>query len=164
MWVSQHSHCPVLVVRQHSAVADSAPIVVGTDATEVSAAALEYAFSQASFQHRPLTVIHCYDEVFEGGYGLTGAPDEDLEGLPEERLAIGEAVAGLQEKYVDVNVTTHLFKGPAAPTLVRASESAAMVVVGSRQRPRAAALFFGAVSRSVVEHSRCSVAVVPPSS
>jgi nucleotide-binding universal stress UspA family protein len=162
LWVSQHSHCPALVVRPDATVDDSAPIVVGTDATDVSAAALEYAFSQASLQRRPLSVLHCYDEVFRGGYGLTGAPDEDLEALPEERLAIGEAVAGLQEKYVDVDVTTHLLKGPAATTLVRASEGASLLVVGSRQRPRAAALVFGAVSRSVVEHARCTVAVVPP--
>jgi nucleotide-binding universal stress UspA family protein len=164
MWVSQHSHCPTVVIRQDQPTDASAPIVVGTDGTEVSAAALEFAFSQASFQQRPLTVVHCYDEVFQGGYGLTGAPDEELEGLPEERLAIGESIAGLREKYVDVEATTRLLKGPATSTLVHASEQAAMVVVGSRQRTRAAALFLGATSRGVVEHARCSVAVVPTSS
>jgi nucleotide-binding universal stress UspA family protein len=164
LWVSQHSDCPTVVVRTGQAPSPKAPIVVGTDDTEASAPALEYAFVQASFQHRRLVVVHCFAEPFQGGYGLTGLPDEDLEGLPEERLFLAESIAGLREKYPDVEVTTEIHAGRAAEFLVGASENAALLVVGSRKRPRAAALFFGAVSRSVVEHARCTVAVVPPTS
>ena len=162
LWVSQHSHCPTVVVRTDATDAPDAPIVVGTDGTAASSHALDYAFGQASFQHRRLVVVHCFNESFQGGYGLTGLPDEDLDALPEERLSVAESIAGLGEKYPDVEVTTELHRGPAAEYLVRASDRAAMLVVGSRKRPRAAVLFFGAVSRSVVEHARCTVAVVPP--
>ena len=88
LWVSQHAHCPVLVVRPSHGEHPSR-IIVGTDATEVSADALDFAFAQASLRSLPLTVAHCFDDTFAGGYGLTGVPDEDLEGLPDERLAIG---------------------------------------------------------------------------
>ena len=57
-------------------------IIVGTDATEVSADALDFAFAQASLRNLPLTVVHCFDDTFAGGYGLTGVPDEDLEDSP----------------------------------------------------------------------------------
>ncbi|RYP82685.1 universal stress protein [Nocardioides guangzhouensis] len=163
LWLSQHSPCPTLVVRPREEGDPAAPVVVGTDATDTSAAALEFAFAQASFQGRPLVVVHCFDEHFQGGYGLTSIPDEDLEGLPTERLAIAEATAGLREKYPDVDVRIELGRGPAGPYLVRASEHAELLVVGSKQLSSFAALVLGAVSRSVVEHAACSVAVVPVS-
>jgi nucleotide-binding universal stress UspA family protein len=161
LWLSQHAPCPTLVVRPREVADPAAPVVVGTDATEVSAGALEFAFAQASFQARPLVVVHCFDEYFQGGYGLQSVPDEDLEGLPRERLAIGEAIAGLREKYPDVAVRVDLGRGPAGPYLVRASEGAELLVVGSKQLSAFAALVLGAVSRSAVEHASCSVAVVP---
>jgi nucleotide-binding universal stress UspA family protein len=163
LWVSQHAHCTTIVVRPDAAEDAAAPIVVGTDTTEVSAHALPFAFEQASFRGRPLVVAHSFDEQFQGGYGVTNIPDEDLEGLDEERRAISESIAGLREKFVDVDVTTHLGRGPAAGFLVHASERAEMLVVGSRQRSAAATIWSGAVSRNVVEHARCTVAVVPSS-
>jgi nucleotide-binding universal stress UspA family protein len=160
LWVSQHAHSPVLVVRPSHGEHPSR-IIVGTDATDVSADALDFAFAQASLRNLPLTVVHCFDDTFAGGYGLTGVPDEDLEGLPGERLAIAESVAGLREKYVDVQVDFELGRGPAAAYLTHASERATLLVVGSRHRSTPGALLFGAVSRAVVEHASCSVAVVP---
>lgn len=162
-WLSQHAPCPTLVVRPRQESDPLAPVVVGTDATGTSVAALEFAFTQASFEGRPLVVVHCFDEHFQGGYGLTSIPDEDLEGLPDERLAIAEAIAGLREKYPDVEARIELGRGPAGPYLVRASERAALLVVGSKQLSSLAALVLGAVSRTAVEHAACSVAVVPAS-
>lgn len=160
LWVSQHAACPTLVVRPPTG-ADDAPIIVGTDGTEVSGDAVEFAFAHASMRRSPLLVVHCFDDSYRGGYGLTGAPDEDLEGLPEERRALLESIAGLREKYVDVQANFELARGPAASYLTHASERAGMVVVGSRQRSAASAFFSGAVSRPVVEHAKCTVAVVP---
>ena len=45
---------------------------------------------------------------------------EDLDALPEERLSVAESIAGLGEKYPDVEVTTELHRSPAAEYLVRA--------------------------------------------
>jgi nucleotide-binding universal stress UspA family protein len=130
-------------------------VVVGVDD------ALEFAFAQASERRTPLVVVHCFDDNYLGGYGLTGVPDEDLEGLPGERLAIAESIAGLREKCVDVDVDFQLGRGSAASYLTHASERARMMVVGSHQRSAAAAFFAGTVSRPVVEHAKCTVAVVP---
>ncbi len=162
-WISRHAPCPVVVVRPASPERAQQRIVVGADGTAVSAAALEFAFAQASLRALPLTVAHCFSEPFAGGYGLTGLPDEDLEGLPSERLAVAESVAGLKEKYVDVEVDVQLGRGPATAYLTRASEDASLVVVGSRRRTGVASVVSRSVSRTVVEHAACTVAVVPSS-
>lgn len=161
-WASRHLQTPVVVVRPDSSEEQAHQrIVVGTDASAVSAAALELAFTQASLRRLPLTVVHCFADTFEGGYGLTGLPDEDLEGLPDERLALAESVAGLREKYVDVTVDFELGRGSAARYLTLAANHASLVVVGSRQRSAAASVVSRSVSRHVVEHAACIVAVVP---
>ena len=158
-WVAQHATCPTIVVRPDSAT--DAPVLLGTDATEVSTSATEFAFAQAVVRRSPLVIAHCFDEYFQGGYGLTGVPDEDLEGLPERRLAVSESIAGLREKYPDVAVDLRLGRGSPAAYLIREAQDAGLVVLGSRRRSDAAAFLVGSVSRSVVEHAPCSVAVVP---
>ena len=65
---------------------------------------------------------------------------------------------------MDVDVDFELGRGPAARYLSNASERAQMVVVGSHQRSAAAAFFSSTVSRPVVEHATCTVAVVPAQS
>ena len=161
LWVSQHAECPTVVVRPGAVDDATAPILVGTDTSEVSANALDFAFAQASFQGRRLVVIHCFDEYYERGYSLVTVSEEAMEGLPDQRLAVSESLAGLREKYPDVEVHLEFGRGPAGPYLVRASKDADLLVVGSRQLSRLAALVAGTVSRGTVEHAACSVAVVP---
>lgn len=161
-WISRHAQAPVVVIRPVGTPEEThRRVVVATDATAVSSAALEFAFAQASLRRVPLSVVHCFNESFVGGYGVSSTPDEDLEGLPDERLALAESVAGLREKYVDVTVDFELGRGPAARYLTLASDHAAMVVVGSRRRSAAASVVSRSVSRHVVEHAACTVAVVP---
>ena len=150
-WVSTRAVSPTLVVRQTAGQhKQPARVMVGADANQVSASATEFAFEQASLRGQPLTLVHCFDE--------TGAADDDD---AEERLAVAESMAGLCEKYVDVQVDVELGRGSAAVYLAQASERASLLVVGSRFRSASAAMLFGAVSRAVVEHATCSVAVVP---
>lgn len=160
LWLTQHSRCPVLVVRP-PASPEAARVVVGVDGSEASLGAVEFAFSQASMQGVPLTVVHCFTTTFRGGYGLTGQADEDLDNLQGEWLAIAESVAGLREKYPDVDAAFELKQGYAPALLVDSSRQASLVVVGSRHLSAARVVFGGSVSRPVVEHAHCSVAVIP---
>jgi nucleotide-binding universal stress UspA family protein len=84
----------------------------------------------------------------------------ELEDAHERGFA--ETMAGYLEKYPDVPVATRMVDGSAVPALVRESETAAHVVVGSRSRGRVAR-HFGSVGRAVVEHAHCPVTVVRPS-
>ena len=73
---------------------------------------------------------------------------------------MAESLAGLAEKYPDVDVTTHQAEEDPRRALDEASRYADLLVVGSRGRGAARSAVLGSVSRHVVEHAHCPVVVV----
>ncbi|QNN51189.1 universal stress protein [Nocardioides mesophilus] len=153
--------CPVVVVRPIMARHEDSPyfgsVVVGVDATDLSQAALEQAFDLASTEGRALVVMHAW------GPGLVmyhQPPEIETFAGEEHHLALAEALAGYAERYPDVAVTEYHTQQEPGRELVRISEDAYLVVVGSRGRSEARSVIFGSVSRYVVEHARCPVMVV----
>lgn len=152
--VARHASCPVVVARRpyHR---DADRIVVGVDGSSGSRKALEFAFDHASRKAAPVTAIHAWRNVGPG-YGGEGLVEE----IRAAERILSEALAGFSDRYPDVKVTTEAI--PIAPqrVLADASQSAAMVVVGSRGLGAFAGLLLGSVSQSVLHHAQCTVAVV----
>jgi nucleotide-binding universal stress UspA family protein len=160
--VVAHAPCPVVVVRPlpDSETPDDLPVVVGADGTSDSAGALTFGFELASEQHRPLEVVHAVGETW-----LFPAPDlldtDAVEAaMVDWQVLVAESVAGYAEKFPDVAVTTRVVTGSAAQALVSSSRRASTVVLGARGRSAVRRRLLGSVSRSVVEHAHCTVAVV----
>ena len=84
-----------------------------------------------------------------------------VDAIEEHTRMLAESLAGYEEKYPDVSVERRLPDGSPLDTLVELSETAAVVVVGSRGRTGLHALG-GSVSRAVVEHAHCTVVVARP--
>jgi nucleotide-binding universal stress UspA family protein len=151
--------CPVVVVRAVDAVDGSLPVVVGVDGTADSTSALTFGFELAAEQRRPLEVVHATGESW-----LFPVPDTgsvmDADVTADWQVLLAESVAGYGEKFPDVVCTTRLLQGSAAGALVAASGHASTVVVGARGRSALARRLLGSVSRSIVEHAHCTVAVV----
>jgi nucleotide-binding universal stress UspA family protein len=80
----------------------------------------------------------------------------------DELRAMAETVAGLGEKYPDVQVEQRLRQGRPAKVLADASRGAALVVVGSRGHGGFASMLLGSTSRSLLHHAQCPVLVVRP--
>jgi nucleotide-binding universal stress UspA family protein len=76
---------------------------------------------------------------------------------------LDEAVASVAAAHPGgpVAVTGELVRGEAGPTLLRAAEGSAMLVVGARGRRGLMALLLGSVSTNVVSHATVPVVVVP---
>ncbi|KWX01121.1 hypothetical protein TH66_06205 [Carbonactinospora thermoautotrophica] len=157
--------CPVIVVRE-TGNPDAEGVVVGVDGSELSEAALEFAFRAASLRGTPLTVIHAWQTPVLAAYaGMPSlwVPEFDEQAFAEEaQLALAESLAGWREKYPDVAVTPELVRAHAADALVHASRNAQLVVVGSRGRGGFRGLLLGSVSQHVLHHAHCPVAVVRP--
>jgi nucleotide-binding universal stress UspA family protein len=159
--VAAHAQCPVVVVRpsDRDDDRDLGRVVVGVDGSAASASAVDFAFDLASMDGRDLEAVHCWptDETFSD----PASYQQRLDQLDAHERLLTEALAGYAEKFPDVVVSKHLLDvGPVAG-LVERSESAAVVVVGSRGRSGVKALV-GSVSRSVIEHAHCTVVVVRP--
>jgi nucleotide-binding universal stress UspA family protein len=158
--LAAHAPCAVVVVRPAAEDDDRRPVVVGADGTVDSHDALTFAFELASEQHRALEVVHAIGEAW-----LFPAPDASVLQMGEEvlsdwKLLLAESVAGYAEKFPDVTFTSRVVQGSAAAALVAAGDHASTVVVGARGRSAMAKRLLGSVSRSVVEHAPCTVAVV----
>jgi nucleotide-binding universal stress UspA family protein len=127
------------------------PIIVGTDGTEWSTAAVRWAAREASRRGSPLRVTYAHDGERPGG----GHHDQD----PAE----GVAAAGVQvarEVAPELTIEADPVAGHAAAQLLADAAPGAVIVVGSRGRGGFASLLLGSVSQRVATHAPCSVVVV----
>jgi nucleotide-binding universal stress UspA family protein len=157
--VAAHAHSPVVVVRE--AAGDRRDVVVGVDGSEVSVAAIGYAFEQAAWRSGTLVAVHAWRWPVSTGPGdIAPLVYDPLDVTAEAERMLAEAVAGWHEKFPDVRVERRLVHGPAAPALVGASAHAELTVVGSRGRGGFGGLLLGSVSHQVLHHALSPVAVV----
>lgn len=160
--VAAHAKCPAVVVRPRGE--DAGGIVVGVDGSPHSLKALRWAFEQASQDAQPLRVLHTWE--IPPTWSMVEVPSYVPEVLIHdygnaELRKTSEALAGFREEYPDVAVRQEVMKGSPVKALVKASESATMLVVGSRGLGGFKGLLLGSVSHAVVHKASCTVAVVP---
>jgi len=149
--LSNSAPCPVVVV--HEDAPRPPRIVVGSDGTAASAAAVEFGFAQASLRGVPLTVIHAVSI-------LEPRPEEWVSAEAAAPAWLSESVAGLREKYIDVDVELQVVEGPTMVELTEASLTADLVVLGAHHHRGPATLSLTSVRRSLLDHGHCSIAVV----
>lgn len=139
-------------------------IVVGVDGSKSSARALQWAVKQAVAEHRALTLVH-------SAYAVTPAfTDAAIVDVAEARAALdaagqrvlGEARATVELTGPDLEVLEVLALAHPRDVLLQLSETAAMVVVGSRGRGSVRSLLLGSVSVALVRQARCPVVVIRP--
>jgi nucleotide-binding universal stress UspA family protein len=139
-------------------------IVVGIDGSKASNRALHWATDRAVAEHRALTLAHLIPAsapAYLGPGMVTVAEARDvLEGSGHAMLEA--ARTAVSEHAADVVVHEVLEYADPADFLVRSSESAAMVVVGSRGRGPIRSKLLGSVSVRLVRQAHCPVVVVRP--
>jgi nucleotide-binding universal stress UspA family protein len=157
--LGRHAPCPVVVVRErHDSQARR--IVVGSDYSEGSDRALEFAFDAAERTGAPLTVIHGWQHSTAGRAGLylplstTVAQEIDT-----RRAELRDSLAGWIEKHPGVAVEWEAIPLHPIRVLSDASEHAALVVVGSRGHGAFMGMLLGSVSLGVLHQARCPVAI-----
>ncbi|HEU0213620.1 MAG TPA: universal stress protein [Jiangellaceae bacterium] len=160
--VTAHAPCPVLVARipqlgEPTGGPDAGRVVVGVDGSAASAAAVGFAFEEASRRSLGVTAVHAWQDE----------PDAwmvDVRDLGEyDRAAarvLAESLAGWTEKYPDVEVISRRIQRRAVQALIDASAGAVLLVVGSHGKGRFAGMLLGSVSQAVLRHASVPVAVV----
>jgi nucleotide-binding universal stress UspA family protein len=152
-----HSSCPVAVIRPEPAPSDSdAPVLLGIDGSPASEAATTLAFDEASRRGVGLVALHAWSDV--AVFPVLGMDWHEYESQGHEIL--GERLAGWQEEYPDVHVQRRLVCDQPARWLIRESQHAQLVVVGSRGRGGFASTWLGSVSSAVAQSADIPVLVV----
>ncbi|MEV0492607.1 universal stress protein [Streptomyces atratus] len=159
--------CPVVVIHgargDEDAVdpAETFPdVVAGVAADESSEAVLDFAFEAAAT--RPgarLRIVHGWTMVSSM---LSGGPvfDRDAAAGAAERT-LAELTAGRREKYPQVELVQEPVHGSASRTLVTASATAALTVIGRRKGGEALGFGLSPVAQTTLTHALGPVAVVP---
>ncbi|GGY86921.1 universal stress protein [Streptomyces nitrosporeus] len=161
------AECPVVVVHSGRTDEDEAEaaetfpdIAVGVAADESSEAVLEFAFEAAAA--RPgsrLRIVHGWT-MFSSI--LAGGPFVDRKAAAEvAERTLAELTAGWTGKYPGVEVVREPVNGSASRTLVTASATAALTVVGRRKGGESLGLGLSPVAQTTVTHALGPVAVVP---
>jgi nucleotide-binding universal stress UspA family protein len=162
--LSAHGHCPIVVIRSSTvdgSPAGSGPVVVGVDGSELSDAALTFAFEAAATRAVPLVVLHTWLDVTMTG-SWTALPwmvDWDLVQAEEEK-ALAEHIAGWCDKYSHVEVRPTVVRGRPDRVLLEHGAGAQLIVVGCRGRGALMGVGLGSVSQTLLHHAECPVAVV----
>ncbi|WP_169982543.1 universal stress protein [Microbispora sp. H10836] len=153
--IAGHVAVPVVVVRP--VPPEAAEIVAGFDCTETSGAALAYAFEEARLRGQRMRIVCAWEPPVP--YGAAIAMDLDEMRRAAEEYARGE-LRSWQGAYADVKTELDMVRGHPVSALVEASSRAVLLVVGSHGRNAFTAAVLGSVSRALLAHAHCPVAVV----
>jgi nucleotide-binding universal stress UspA family protein len=153
-----YAHCPVAVIHSDEGAppASNAPVLVGIDGSPASEAATALAFDEASRRGVGLIALHVWSDV--GVFPILGMNWHDRENEGQEILA--ERLAGFQERYPDVHVERKLFCDKPSQWLLKESEGAQLVVVGSHGRGGFPGMSLGSVSSAMAQSAKVPVIVV----
>ncbi len=163
--VIRHATCPVIVVPGEAGLPHGdrlGSVTVGVDGSASSDVALRWAFELAANGGAgELRVVHAWEtspgiymevpEVPTGRYEQRGRNtlDHAVQRLAEETGGLGQ-----------LPITKILSSDVSRVALTEASRSTDLLVIGSHGHGVVARMLLGSISRSVVEHAQCAVAVI----
>ncbi|MEW1812138.1 universal stress protein [Pseudarthrobacter phenanthrenivorans] len=136
-------------------------IVVGVDGSEHGQCALVWAAREAQRRGRPLHIVTAYSVPIFAASGLDGGyATVDDSVIREGAEAIVRQALEKVAAY-DVDVTSSVENGDAAGVLLEISETAELLVVGTRGRGGFVGRLLGSVSSALPAHAKCPTVTVP---
>jgi nucleotide-binding universal stress UspA family protein len=154
----RHAARPVVVVRPQPA--SGRGVLIAADGSEESLDLVEHAYREASLHELPLTVVHClWDGLIARARWVPVSETDPA--AAEARLRIAESVAGMGEKFPDVDLSVMVTRGAIDANLVDLSAHYDLLLIGRPPRPLLARLTVSGLTMPVVEHAHCPVLVVP---
>jgi nucleotide-binding universal stress UspA family protein len=160
--VAAHSHCPTLVVPPLAQARPEGPVLLGVGMSGDDDPMIDFAFEEAYLRRVPLLAAHVWSGIPDSALGAVSPYAYDLPGARAVAdRALAETLAGWAEKYPDVRVDRMpLYDPNPARTMRDASTLAGLIVVGARRHGRRSSQLLGTVTRALLQHAGCPVAVV----
>lgn len=134
------------------------PIVVGVDGSKPSIEGLRRAAEFSSAFNVPIRAVAAWQ--FPATLTLYYFPATDWSPEDEARKALKTAIAKAFPGEQPAHLTTAIVEGAPARVLIRESEHASMLIVGSRGHGGFSGLLLGSVSATCAEHAHCPVLIM----
>ncbi|WP_026266140.1 universal stress protein [Arthrobacter sp. 162MFSha1.1] len=136
-------------------------IVVGVDGSDHGQCALVWAAREAQRRRRPLHIVTAYSVPIFAASGLDGGyATVDDSVIREGAEAIAKQAVEKVSAY-DIDVSSSVENGDAAGVLLEISETAQLLVVGTRGRGGFVGRLLGSVSSALPAHAKCPTVTVP---
>lgn len=137
--LATRGHCPMVVMTGEPG---PGPVVVGTDGSQTSDAALSFAFREAVVRGNDLLVVQS---------SVQDAPPPDV---------VAEQLECWRARHPDVKVSHEIVPDAPGRALLDRTTGAQLVIVGSRRRTGCRGLVLRATGQLLLHHAHCPVAVV----
>lgn len=135
------------------------PVVAGTDGSEESLLAVEWAGREAALHGQPLRLVSALAPLPWMAPGGSGGEAIDVARKRLER-ALSTAADRAASVAPGLKIDAEVVSGPPARALAALAQDAALIVLGSRGAGGFAAMILGSVSRYIATHVPCPVVVV----
>jgi nucleotide-binding universal stress UspA family protein len=157
-YAATHAPCPVVVVRDETTAAHR-QVAVGIGDPDTSAAALSFAFEEATLRKASLLAVHAWNTPQSQGarvWESFAAPGAEAiqEQLTSKLTAL---LDDWRAKYPDVTVSQDVVYGHPGRALAGLSARADLVVIGRHPGPHGPS----AVTHAVLNHAHGPVVTVP---
>jgi nucleotide-binding universal stress UspA family protein len=142
---------------------DGGTWVVGLDGSDCATNALDWAVSNVETRASSIELVTAWQAPVAGAYPMSAPVTvviDDTEFHDAAAQDVAEVAAGLGQR-LSLPVTASVGHGGPAQVLLEASESAALLVIGSRGRGGFARLLLGSTSTQCATHASVPTIVVP---
>lgn len=156
---ARHAPVPVVVVRP-AQNPEAGRIVVGSDGSEASTRALDFACGLAETTGDKVVALHAWHPttLVVDRYGFIPPPSTST--MADAEAAVRAVVEEARDAHPDVSVDGEVFQGAPERALVEASQGSSLVVVGTRGHTAWAGALMGSVSKTLLHKAHCPVAVI----
>jgi nucleotide-binding universal stress UspA family protein len=155
----RRSRIPVVVVRERHD-ASSRRIVVGSDDSEPSRRALDFACAQASATGHEVVLLRAWKPFVVPVDKHGDVPPSLTSRLLEEEELLAKSVAEARGRFPHIEIDGEFIATSPGQALVDSSYDASLIAVGNRGHTALAETVLGSVSHKVLHEARCPVAVV----
>lgn len=172
-----HAFCPTVVVPEQYEIDTSEgagrfapmqfdePVVAGVDLYQLNQLAMDYAAQEARRRMAPLQLLAVMPRPDAWGTAyMAWLPDANILERHQQELAkeLDEVIESLRESYPDLTISGKAMVAEPAPSLLDATKTAQLTVLGTRGHGRVVSTLLGSVSRAVLAKAEGPVMVVPP--
>ncbi|MGW1344464.1 universal stress protein [Kribbella sp. NPDC002412] len=162
--VAVEAKVPVVIVPERWKPSDHAgPVLVALDDSDENAAVIEFAIAAAAERQLPVRFVHVWDLPVIYSWDAMNVAGVGGEWMDNAERHFENVAAESRAKHPEATIQVDVRRGHVVDGVVTAAEEAdaQLLVVGTRHHTRLASFLLGPVTRGVLHHAPCPLAIVP---